>query len=254
MPDASGNVSSEAVRIQRAYYADTAHHYDQVHVHEDDEHAFALTFMISVIKSMGIKSILDVGSGTGRGLLRIKRELPGIAAVGIEPSQELRAIGHSKGLSATELIDGDALNMAFGDGSFDLVCEFGVLHHIPVPSKAVSEMLRVARKAIFISDSNNFGQGGGLSRLLKQTINSVGLWQFACQIKTKGKGYTVTEGDGLGYSYSVFNNYRQIAKTCKSVHLLNTTGGGGPNLYRTATHVALLGIKDEMKEKADTAS
>ena len=105
----------------------------------------------------------------------------------------------------------------------------------------------MARKAIFISDSNNFGQGSSFARLVKQTINVVGLWPVADFVKTKGKGYTFEEGDGLAYSYSVFNNYRQIAKACKSVHLLNTTNGG-QNLYRTATHLALLGVKAASEE------
>jgi ubiquinone/menaquinone biosynthesis C-methylase UbiE len=235
-------VKKNAVEIQRAYYADTAHRYDDMHVREDDEHGFALRFMISIIEYLGIQSILDVGCGTGRGLLRIKREMPDITAVGIEPSPELRKVGYSKGLLETQLIDGDAMNLAFSDGSFDLVCEFGALHHIPAPSKAVSEMLRVSRKAIFISDSNNFGQGSKFSRLLKQLINAAGLWPLASLIKTKGKGYMISEGDGLAYSYSVFNDYRQITESCVSVHLLNTLDAG-PNLYRTATHVALLGIK-----------
>jgi len=243
----SGVSEKSAVEMQRAYYAHTAAAYDDMHVREDDEHGFALSFLISAVGQFGIRSILDVGCGTGRALIRIKEALPGIEAVGIEPSAELRAVGHSKGLSKTELVEGDATRLAFGDGSFDLVCEFGVLHHVPEPSKAVAEMLRVARKAIFISDSNNFGQGSSFARLVKQTINGVGLWPVADFVKTKGKGYTFEEGDGLAYSYSVFNNYRQIAKACKSVHLLNTTNGG-QNLYRTATHVALLGVKAASEE------
>jgi ubiquinone/menaquinone biosynthesis C-methylase UbiE len=176
-------------------------------------------------------------------LIGIKKKLPGIEAVGIEPSAELRAIGYSKGLSETELINGDAMKLAFGNGTFDLVCEFGALHHIPEPSKAVSEMLRVSRKAIFISDCNNFGQGSKRARLLKQGVNAARLWPLADLIKTKGKGYTISEGDGLAYSYSVFNDLKQIKNACKSVHFLNTTDSG-PNLYRTASHVALLGIRD----------
>jgi ubiquinone/menaquinone biosynthesis C-methylase UbiE len=230
------------VDIQRAYYAETAHKYDDMHVREDDEHGFALHFIISIIEYLGIKSILDIGCGTGRGLLKIKRGIPDITAVGIEPSPELRNVGYSKGLSENQLIDGDAMNLAFSDGSFDLVCEFGALHHIPTPSKAVSEMLRVSSKAIFISDSNNFGQGTSFSRLLKQVVNFTGLWPVADLIKTGGKRYTISEGDGLAYSYSVFNDYRQIRERCESVHLLNTVDAG-PNLYRTATHVALLGVK-----------
>ncbi len=213
-----------------------------MHVSENDAHGFALRFMISVLEQFGIRSILDIGSGTGRALLKIRDEAPNASIVGIEPSAELRRIGYAKGLLETQLIDGDGMNLACADNSIDLVCEFGALHHIPEPSKAVAEMLRVARKAIFISDSNNFGQGGRLLRLAKQAINAVGLWPLANYVKTGGKGYTISEGDGLAYSYSVFNNYKQIAKRCRPIHLLNTVDGEH-NLYRTASVVAMLAIK-----------
>jgi hypothetical protein len=57
-----------------------------------------------------------------------------------------------------------------------------------------------------------------------------------------GKGYIVSEGDGIAYAYSVFNSYKQIQQECKSIHLLNTTPGG-INPDRSASQVALLGIK-----------
>ncbi len=230
------------VALQRAYYAETAKRYDEMHAQGEGEHDLALGWLIAACKFFGIRSILDVGSGTGRALLKIKADLPGIGVVGIEPSIELRNIGHAKGISADDLIDGDAMKLSFADGAFDLVCEFGALHHIPAPAKAVSEMLRVAAKAVFISDSNNFGQGSPASRLTKQMLNATGLWHLADLIKTRGKGYTISLGDGLAYSFSVFDNYRLIRSQCKSVHLLNTIDAG-PNLYRTASHVALLGIK-----------
>ncbi len=247
--NAADNAQQNAVEIQRAYYARTAQHYDKVHLHEQSEHEFAMRFMISMIRYLGITSILDIGSGTGRCLIDVMKEVPGITAVGVEPSAALREVGYSKGLSTTQLIDGDAMSLPFADNSFDLVCEFAALHHIPAPAKAVSEMLRVARKAIFISDSNNFGQGGKLPRLFKQTLNAARLWPLTVFIKTRGKGYSVTEGDGLGYSYSVFNSYKQIRDVCESVHLLNTTDGSSPNLYRSASHVALLGIKPRLETK-----
>jgi ubiquinone/menaquinone biosynthesis C-methylase UbiE len=162
--------------------------------------------------------------------------------VGIESSLELRQFGYSKCLSSTMLIDGDAQNLQFPNDSFDLVCEFGALHHIPNPHRAVAEMLRVASKAVFISDSNNFGQGSRLGRVLKQSINAVGLWKVADFIKTRGRGYSISEEDGLAYSYSVFSDFKTIRNRCHSVHVLNTTDSG-VNPYRTASHVALLGIK-----------
>ena len=235
------NISNE-IRFQRDYYSKTATGYDDMHVNEKDEHFFALSFMTAAIDYFEIQSVLDIGSGTGRAIQYIKREKPELRVVGIEPVKDLRQVGHGKGLSESELVDGDATKLKFFDGEFDLVCEFGVLHHIKRHELVVSEMLRVARKAILISDSNNFGQGSFLVRTIKQLINGFGLWGVADFIKTKGKGYTMSEGDGLAYSYSVFNDYKQIRTQCQNIHLLNTKDGH-INPYRTASHIALLGVK-----------
>ena len=232
----------DPVLLQRNYYRTTADQYDRMHNSSADSHAFALAVLVSMIDFFGIQSILDVGSGTGRALLAIKRSHPAVRLVGIEPSPEMRSQGHTNGLAANELIDGDAQSLSFGDESFDLVCEFGALHHIPKPRKAVCEMLRVARKGIFISDGNNFGQGSLISRCVKQVINAFGFWPVADFIKTRGRGYMISDGDGVAYSYSVFNDYDQIAALCKRIHLINTEGSG-PNLYRSAPHIALLGLK-----------
>jgi len=250
MTNAAERDLSAEIRIQREYYARSANRYDRMHVDGSIEHNFALQFMLGVVRYLGVRSILDIGSGTGRALVKIKSELPGVKILGLEPSAELRGVGHAKGLLETELVGGDAMNLAYDDGSFDLACEFGALHHIPVPSKAVSEMLRVSRKAIFISDTNNFGIGSAPARLTKQTFNALGLWPLVDKIKTKGKGYTISEGDGLAYSYSVFNDFMQVKNACASIHMLNTLDGG-PNLYRTASHVALLGIKQPMNAIVD---
>jgi ubiquinone/menaquinone biosynthesis C-methylase UbiE len=251
MSSPKGSIET-AIRIQKDYYAQTADRYDRMHGDENIEHTFALHFMISACKYLGAKSILDIGSGTGRALLGIKAAMPEITVVGVEPSPELRKIGYSKGLDEAELVDGDAMKLTFRDGSVDLVCEFGALHHIPVPSKAVGEMLRVSRKAVFISDCNNFGQGNSLERFIKQTIDAAGLWRLFYKLRTKGKGYAISEGDGLAYSYSVFNDLRQIKTACASVHMLNPLPAG-TNLYRTASHVALLGLKHPIKQLIGTS-
>ena len=228
--------------IQQRYYADTAHRYNDMHVRRDDEHYFALSLLVAAIEHFGFQSVLDLGSGTGRAPLFIKERNPNITVRGIEPVKELREIGYSVGLSQAELIEGDAADVDANDGDFDVVCEFGVLHHVRHPHVVVSEMLRVAKRAVFISDSNNFGEGAFAKRTVKQLLNALGLWKVADFVKTGGKGYRISEGDGLSYSYSVFNDYKRIKNRCKSVHILNTTGGG-INPYRNASHVALLGIK-----------
>jgi SAM-dependent methyltransferase len=228
---------------QQAYYRETAAQYDSAHLAGDPEHQVAMALLVGYVRQNGIRSILDIGSGTGRAVAVMKRAAPEVKIVGIEPSAELREIGYRQhGLSQDELIDGNALKIAYPNDSFDLVCEFATLHHIAEPGIAVAEMLRVARKAIFISDNNNFGQGSAASRRIKQTLNRLGLWRAFDRLRTGGKGSHWSEGDGLYYSYSVFNDLPAIRARCSTVHIVNTTGQSVDH-YREATHVALLGIK-----------
>jgi SAM-dependent methyltransferase len=234
--------SADEVDLQRQYYADTAAKYDAMQISEQDEHQFALAILSAMIEFHDIKSVLDVGSGTGRALRYLKSRHPGVRFVGIEPVEALRKVGHQAGLSPDELKDGDINALAAADGEFDLVCEFAVLHHVPKPKQAVAEMLRVARKAIFISDANNFGQGGKLTRYLKQAIDALGLWRAFDWLRTRGRGYHVSAGDGLFYSYSVYNNYGQVRAACRTVHQFNTVDAG-ISLVGSAPHVVLFGIK-----------
>ena len=172
---------------------------------------------------------------------------PTTKVVSLEPVAELRQIGYRDGLGPDELIDGDAYALPFAPGSFDLVCEFGMLHHVKFPSRAVAEMLRVGKRGIFISDINNFGNGAPAARFAKQIINAMGLWKFADSLKTRGRGYEISDGDGLAYSYSVYNDFAQISRLC-DIYSLNTQPGA-INPYRSASHVALLGIR-----RSDTSS
>jgi len=237
------NKHIDEINIQRTYYKKTADQYEKLHnADETDEHYFGLACLAGLTNYLKIESILDLGSGTGRSVKYLKKICPKIKIIGIEPVKELREVAYSQGVSKEELIDGDATKLNFRNSEFDLVCEFGTLHHIKNNKLVVDEMLRVSKKAIFISDNNNLGEGSKVKRSIKQILYALRLWKLVNFIKTKGKGYTLSEGDGLAYSYSVFRNYRQIKSSCKSVHIINTKDAD-INLYRTASHVALLGIK-----------
>jgi len=73
-----------AAEIQQAYYAETADKYDELHNQDRDEHGLGLACMMAMIEFFGIGSVLDVGSGTGFTLLKLKEKMPHIRAVGVE--------------------------------------------------------------------------------------------------------------------------------------------------------------------------
>jgi ubiquinone/menaquinone biosynthesis C-methylase UbiE len=229
-------------QIQREYYARTAGDYDGAHIARGDEHHLALAFMVGALEFLDARSVLDIGSGTGRVLRYLKTHSPNVRRAGVEPVEALRRIACESGIDAGEIQAGDACQLPFADGAFDVVCAFGVLHHVRDHARAVGEMLRVANKAIMISDSNNFGQGPGWKRTLKQALHATGLWGVADLVKTRGRGYSITDGDGLAYSYSVYSDYPMVRARCRSVHVLNTQDAA-TNPYRSAPHIALLGIK-----------
>jgi ubiquinone/menaquinone biosynthesis C-methylase UbiE len=215
---------TKEMEIQRQYYARTANYYDEMHLEKDQEHVLALYLLAGYIEFYQIRSILDVGAGTGRTVLWLKNRFPHLIIKGIEPVAALREQGYQKGISPEDLIDGDAYQLPFPENSFDLVCEFAVLHHVREPEKVIEEMSRVASKMIGISDCNFMGQGSLPLRLLKYIIFSLGLWSVADWIKTKGKGYTLSEGDGLAYSYSVYQSFRTLRRLWKTLRITSTGG------------------------------
>jgi 2-polyprenyl-3-methyl-5-hydroxy-6-metoxy-1,4-benzoquinol methylase len=233
------NVIKTAEEIQAEQYETLSDNYDSAHA--DDEHNVALCMLSGMLKYLDAKSVLDVGAGTGRTLRALKNTNPDISAIGIEPVPGLRNAAYKTGIPETEIIDGNGYDIKFSNNSFDVVTAVGVLHHVRHPDQIIQEMLRTASKAIFISDANNFGGGSRVSRLAKQTLHQMGLWDTTQLILTKGKRYHITEGDGLFYSYSVFNSLRLIRSRCRSVHIMNTAPSGD-NLYRSAKSIAILGI------------
>jgi len=64
--------------------------------------------------------------------------------------------------------------LPFADGSWDAVCELGVLHHVPDPRLVVDEMLRVAARIVVICDDNRFGVGALPRRMAKVALDRIG--------------------------------------------------------------------------------
>ncbi len=212
---------NRAIELQRKYYTDTAGRYEQMHGHEAAGDPFQTDFVVATLRMLAIRSVLDVGTASGRTLRILKTAIPELFVCGIEPVAALLDQAVNLGNAESDAIlqgKGDAL--PFADNSFDAVCEFAILHHVAEPRVVIGEMLRVARKAVIISDSNRFGQGPMFLRLVKLALYKARLWDAFNYLRTSGKGYQITEGDGLAYSYSVYDNFDQIAKWADRVFVI----------------------------------
>ncbi len=205
--------SHRATEIQRQYYSENAARYEEMHAHEGSTDAFSMKFFHAILRMLDAQSVLDVGTATGRNLRDLKEGLPHLSVCGVEPVAALVEQAIQKGNDAFgSILQASGEKLPFSDASFDVVCEFAVLHHAHDPSAVVKEMLRVAKKAVFISDSNRFGQGSRAARLIKLGLYKSRLWGIFNYLKTFGKGYLISEGDGLAYSYSVYDSFEEIAQ------------------------------------------
>lgn len=212
-----------AAAVQKAYYEDTSAHYDVWHLKALDEHDSALQWIDFLFPNEQIASILDVGSGTGRAIEFFHGR--GRRITGAEPSAAQIAQAIKKGVPPGVIVQADGRALPFADGSFDAVSAFGMLHHVSRPELVISEMVRVARKAVFISDGNRFGQGRPIARLGKLALHKAGLWNLAEVLRTRGKRYHFSDRDGVFYSFSVYDHVRQLADAAEHVWLLPVTAG-----------------------------
>ncbi len=204
--------------LQLEYYASTARAYDDSHIHDVDEHQEALEFITTLLPGLGARTVLDTGCGTGRGMRFLRERCPGLTVRGNDPSRELLRVAHERhGLPLKDLVPSDTLALPDRPGAYDVVVSLAVLHHVPRSRPVVEKMLELASKAVFISDSNCFGQGSLPKRLVKLALAGMGLWRPMKFVAQGFKPYMVSEGDGISYSYSVFSDLSVLQEHCRRV-------------------------------------
>ena len=109
-----------AVQIQRKYYEDTAAHYDSMHANEGDSDEAIGNFVHGILRMLDVRSVLDVGAATGRGLHKIKAALPDAFVCGIEPVAGLIEQAQKNGSTCSgPMLRASGEALPFRDASFD---------------------------------------------------------------------------------------------------------------------------------------
>jgi len=127
------------------------------------------------IESMDIKSgerVLDVGVGTGLSLDLFPRHA---SVIGIDLSSEMLRKAKEKvetmGLANVRLMEMDAMNLNFGDDTFDKVFISHVVSVIPDPYRAMSEVKRVCKNGGKIVIINHFKSRNKVVAGIERCIN-----------------------------------------------------------------------------------
>lgn len=207
---------------QVAYYERTASTYADQHINPGDGNFIALEYMAGMMHALSVRSALDIGAGTGRALNFLSKRVPQVTVFGVEPVEALlRQVPNER-----SVLQGVAEHLPFPDQSVDAVTATALMHHVREPAKVIDEMMRVARRAIFVSDANRFGQGPMVERWLKFVLWRLGLWKSYVSLRTKGRGSFYSDGDGEFYSYSVFDSIPSLAKWATQIFVIPTGGIG----------------------------
>ena len=132
--------------------------------------------IVSMARLEEVRSVLDVGCGTGSLTLEIAKLLPsGGRVIGMDAGWKMVALARNKRQNSEKQIkflQVSAENIAFTDEAFDCVFNVFLLHHLPMELKiaAFNEMYRVLKKGGELvtvdvdKPSNVLGKLIGLSR------------------------------------------------------------------------------------------
>jgi ubiquinone/menaquinone biosynthesis C-methylase UbiE len=107
---------------------------------------------VAEVLALAPRTFLDAGCGEGFVARRIIEAAPNIELTGCDVSSAALEIAANANPEA-RFVAGSVVDLPFADRSFDVVGCFEVLEHLPgdLPRQALSELARVARRAIVLS-------------------------------------------------------------------------------------------------------
>ena len=130
-----------------------------------------IPMLVRALRIPGGKRVLEIGCGRGVGLVALAAVCQPALLVGLDGDPALLDVARRRlawrGVDAA-LVHGDARQMPFPDGSFDVVVDFGTCYHVPRPDAALDEVARVLRAGgLFVHETR-------ISQILAHPIRSLG--------------------------------------------------------------------------------
>jgi len=208
----------EVVRGRRAtaaqeYFAGVADHWDEERsLHAPD--AIVESAIIDIAAEQTYRSVLDLGTGTGR-MLQLLAKGGVERAVGIDNSHSMLAVARANleraEIRRVDLRQGYVYSPPLEHGTFDLVVIHQVLHFLDDPARAVREAARLlspgGRLLIvdFAPHSLEFMRGEHAHRRLGFRTDTISSWLAHAELEV-GQARTIDppgDGDGDGERLTV---------------------------------------------------
>ena len=125
--------------------------------------------MLNLLKPAPGESVLEIGCGTGAGLLTFIDA--GVQVTGIEPSPYMLDIALKNLGNRVDLHRGFAEDLPFEDNSFNHACFMTTLEFVDDSKRAIEEASRVAKDTIFLGVLNRYALKG-IQRRVKGIFTS----------------------------------------------------------------------------------
>jgi len=152
------------------------------------------------------RSVLDVGTGTGRGAIALARR--GAIVTGVDASAEMLDVARKRATEAGVAVTfsrEDAHRLPFDDQSFDAVLCLRVLMHTPDWRRSLSELCRVARQRV-VFDYPAMASAALLESVARRAAHAAGARVEAYRVFTDASVRAVLRSNG----YRVADAHRQF--------------------------------------------
>lgn len=119
--------------------------------------------MLEMLQPVRGESVIDIGCGTGSGLLTFLDR--GLQGTGIDASPYMLDIASKNIGNRADLHRGFAEDLPFDDNSFNYACFITTLEFVEDPKRAIEEACRVAKDKLFLGVLNRYAIKGVQRRI-----------------------------------------------------------------------------------------